>query len=102
MNYSLDQFIADNNLDRSAIERHKRRMLDSIRLQELKDARKSRGITQKELAEQMGVSQARISTLESGDVCQTKVETLIRYAQGIGADLRVSMTMPDGVHVNLV
>lgn len=102
MSYTLNQFIADSDVDRDEIEQLKQQMVASIRVQELKDARKSQGVTQKELAEQMGVSQTRISALESGNVRQTKIDTLMRYAKSIGADLRVSMTMPDGAQVNLV
>ncbi len=102
MTYTLDQFIEDNGLDRQRIEECRQQMLEDIRLQELKDARRASHLTQKELAEQMGVNQKRVSALESGDIRRTKLDTLIRYADGIGAHLHVSMTLPDGAQLNLV
>lgn len=102
MAYTLDQFIEDNGLDRQRIEERRQQMLEDIRLQELKDARRASHLTQKELAEQMGVNQKRVSALESGDIRRMRLDTLIRYADGIGAHLHVSMTMPDGTQLNLV
>ena len=64
---------------------------------ELQQARKACGMTQKEVAAKMGVSQKRISDLENGSIDVMQVETLRRYItaklpgvslelQGLGTD----------------
>ncbi|PWG65675.1 helix-turn-helix domain-containing protein [Bifidobacterium callitrichidarum] len=102
MSYTLEQFKADHNLDEQEIARAQERMLDEIRLYELKEARKAQDLTQKTIAERMGVSQKRISTLESGDVDKTEVSTLRRYLEAIGGKLQITALMPDGRKLQLV
>ena len=55
-----------------------------------------------ELAERMGVSQKRVSSLESGDVDKTEIRTLRRYLDAIGGRLQVNAIMPDGRTLQLV
>ncbi len=52
------------------------------------DARKRAGLTQKDVAERMGVSQPAVAKIESGRNLSTA--TLQRYAQATGTRLRVS------------
>ena len=73
-----------------------------MRLYELKEARKQQDVTQKQLAERMGVSQKRVSSLESGDVDKTEIRTLRRYLDAIGGRLQVNAIMPDGRTLQLV
>lgn len=47
-------------------------------------ARKAEHLTQSDVAERMGISQARVSELESADVSSLKVSTLERYAEALG------------------
>src|SRR5688572_10313523 len=53
-------------------------------------AREHAGLTQRELAERMGTSQAAIARLESGGVSAT-LATLHRAASAIGAELTVEL-----------
>ena len=46
--------------------------------------RKQRGTTQAELARVMGVSQARISRMEHGDIEKMQVESVAAYVAAIG------------------
>lgn len=50
----------------------------------------------------MGVSQKRVSSLESGDVDKTEIRTLRRYLDAIGGRLQVNAIMPDGRTLQLV
>lgn len=102
MSYTLEDFKADHDLDDKEIDRTKERLLEEMRLYELKEARKAQDVTQKQLAERMGVSQKRVSVLESGDVDRTEIRTLRRYLQAIGGKLQVSAVMPDGRTLQLV
>jgi DNA-binding XRE family transcriptional regulator len=55
----------------------------------LAEERKRLGLTQKEVAELMGVTPGRISQIENGDLDVNEVATLSRYAQALGARLRI-------------
>lgn len=66
MSYTLEDFKADHDLDQKTIDERKEQLLEEMRLYELKEARKRQDVTQKQLAERMGVSQKRVSSLESG------------------------------------
>ena len=86
MSYTLEDFKADHDLDQKTIDERKEQLLEEMRLYELKEARKQQDVTQKQLAERMGVSQKRVSSLESGDVDKTEIRTLRRYLDAIGRD----------------
>lgn len=46
-------------------------------------------LSQREVAERMGISQPRVSQLESGDVGQMEVDTLSRYVMALGGRLKL-------------
>ena len=102
MSYTPERFMADSGITRDEVEAEKRRMLEEIRLYELKEARKAEHVTQKRLAQALGVSQKRISVIESGDVDHIKVDTLKRYLEGIGGTLHVTASLPGGKELRLV
>lgn len=102
MSYTLERFMADSGVTRDEVEAEKRRMLDGIRLYELKEARKSEHVTRRRLAQDLGVSQKRISVIGAGDVDHIKVDTLKRYLEGIGGTLHVTASLPGGKELRLV
>jgi len=55
----------------------------------LAEERKRLGLTQKQVAESMGVTAGRVSQIENGDLDVNEVATLSRYAQALGARLRI-------------
>lgn len=57
-------------------------------IQAIIDARKSTGMTQKQLAEKTGITQADISRLESGSG-NPSLKTLQRLAEGMGMRLKL-------------
>jgi DNA-binding XRE family transcriptional regulator len=61
--------------------------LGRIRGHELAELRKSTGLTQAEVATALGVSQARVSQIEHGQV--DSLDTLRAYAQTLGAEVSV-------------
>ena len=99
MSYTPERFMADSGITRDEVEAEKRRMWAEIRLYE---ARKAEHVTQKRLAQALGVSQKRISVIESGDVDHIKVDTLKRYLEGIGGTLHVTASLPGGKELRLV
>lgn len=60
-------------------------MLDEARGWRLGDMRKRRGLTQEQVAARMGVSTARVSQIEAGDVSTQDV--LARYIAALGGTL---------------
>jgi DNA-binding XRE family transcriptional regulator len=55
----------------------------------LVEERKRLGLTQREVAELMGVTPGRVSQIENGDLDVNEVATLSRYARALGARLRI-------------
>jgi DNA-binding XRE family transcriptional regulator len=62
-------------------------MLDDARGWRLAEMRKRRGMTQEQVASRMGVSVARISQIEAGDVSTQDV--LNRYIAALGGTLKL-------------
>jgi len=62
-------------------------MLDEARGWRLADMRKRRGLTQDQVATRMGVSVARVSQIEGGDV--STQEVLNRYVAALGGTLKL-------------
>lgn len=67
-------------------------MLVEIRLDEIRKARK---ISQKQVAEHMGISQGRVSMIESKS--NLEIKTLENYAAACGGRLKMSIEFDDGV-----
>lgn len=57
-------------------------------IQAMIDARKSTGLTQKQLSEKTGISQADISKLENGNA-NPSLRTLQRLAAGMGMRIKI-------------
>ncbi|HUQ59704.1 helix-turn-helix domain-containing protein [Lentzea sp.] len=66
----------------------------------LAELRKKVRLTQTDVAERMGVSQARISQLERGEVDQLEVDTVRRYVIALGGTLRIVADI-DGEDIDL-
>jgi len=49
--------------------------------------RKRRGLTQRDVANEMEVSQARIAAIEGRDMASTEIGTIERYVQALGGRL---------------
>jgi predicted XRE-type DNA-binding protein len=68
---------------------HDEREVAASRRRVLSQLRRRRDLTQKVVAEQMGVSQSRVSAIESGDVSATELRTLASYISALGGKLKV-------------
>lgn len=65
-------------------------------IQAMIDARKTTGLTQKQLSEKTGIAQGDISKLENG-CANPSLRTLQRLASGLGMKLKVEF-LPAGGH----
>lgn len=68
------------------------RMIAEVRAQRLAEVRKRQHATQVEVAAAMGVSQARVSRIEKGQLERSEVDTLAAYVKGSAASSRSSLT----------
>ncbi|MEV1074521.1 helix-turn-helix domain-containing protein [Micromonospora parva] len=66
---------------------HREQMLASVSGAQLAEIRKHLGMTQVQLAEAAGLTQARISQIENGE--HTSLESLRAYVTGLGGHLDV-------------
>lgn len=55
----------------------------------LAEERKRRGLTQRQVADTMGVTPGRVSQIENGDLDANEVATLARYAKALGGRMRI-------------
>jgi len=65
----------------------------------LAELRRLLGVSQRELATQMGCSQSEISRFELRD--DHKIQNLRRYLEGLGCELELSVKMPGGLRYKL-
>ncbi len=75
------------------IAEHSAQMLARVRAHTLADVRRRKGLTQKQVAEAMGVTVGRISQIEHGDL--SGLDVLDRYVQALGGQLGLVATFGD-------
>jgi DNA-binding XRE family transcriptional regulator len=87
--YSRGEFVEEfvHPDDRAAVEDARDRRTLRVRAEYLAEMRKKAGLTQVEVAEAMGVSQQRVSAIESGAV--SELATLGDYIRALGGELKV-------------
>jgi len=89
--------VAQGRVDPKRADRARRKMRDAVRTHHLAEIRRSLGhARQSDVAELMGVSQARISKLENGDLEHTEVGTLQSYVAALGGNLRIVAEFASG------
>jgi hypothetical protein len=82
--------VAQGRVDPARADAARKEMHDAVQAHRLADVRKAHGLTrQSDVAALMGVSQARVSKLESGDLSHTELGTLQSYVAALGGSLRI-------------
>lgn len=76
-----------------ALEKRSAQLLARVRAHNLAEMRKRQGLTQRQVAESMGVSVGRVSQIEHGD--SSGVEVLDRYITALGGQLGLVATFGD-------
>jgi len=64
----------------------------------LAEERKRLGLTQRQVADLMGVTPGRVSQIENGDLDANEVATLGRYARALGARMRIIFDYGNDLH----
>lgn len=77
-----------------AVAEGKRELLAEVLGHRLAEIRRSRGFTQEQVAERMGVSKGRVSHIEQGAI--SGQEVLIRYATALGGELHQTIHFDNG------
>jgi predicted XRE-type DNA-binding protein len=85
--------------EREAIRAGADRMITEVRAQRLADLRKRQNATQVEVAAAMGVSQARVSRIEKGELERSEVDTLAAYVRALGGKLKIIADFGDETYV---
>ncbi|MGN9787165.1 helix-turn-helix domain-containing protein [Nonomuraea sp. ZG12] len=77
-----------------AVEAGKQGLLAKVQGHRLAEIRRSRGMTQQDIAQRMGVTKGRVSQIEQGKISGQDV--LARYATALGGQLHQSIYFDDG------
>ena len=77
-----------------SVEAGKQELLAQVQGHRLAEIRRSRGLTQAEVAERMGVTKGRISQIEQGKI--SGQEVLLRYVSALGGRLHQAIYFDDG------
>ncbi|MER7733363.1 helix-turn-helix domain-containing protein [Streptomyces erythrochromogenes] len=75
--------------ERAEIDRGAAEMIAVVRAHRLAEVRKRQHTTQVQVAEAMGVTQARVSRIENGELERSEVETLAAYVRALGGRLKI-------------
>lgn len=83
---------AQRPVDDAAVAEHVGRMEAEERAYRLREIREEQGVTQKELAVRMDLTQPTISALEAGDLDRSGLATLKAYVEALGGTVEVTAT----------
>lgn len=93
MTMTIDDFIAENNVNAENVRVKEELLRAEVRAFKLREVRESLGLTQAELADKIGVGQRQISKIEHGDIENAKVGTIRRYLEAVGGGLSLEYVM---------
>ncbi|GAA3845989.1 hypothetical protein KACC15558_33140 [Brevibacterium ammoniilyticum] len=79
-------------VDETAVAEHVAQMEAEERAYRLREIREEQGVTQKELADRMAITQPTISALEAGDLDRSGLATLKSYVEALGGSIEVIAT----------
>ncbi len=77
-----------------AVEAGKQELLATVSGHRLAEVRRTRGLTQQQVADRMGVTKGRVSQIEQGKISGQDV--LARYAAALGGRLHQAIYFDDG------
>ncbi|AEA23567.1 helix-turn-helix domain protein [Pseudonocardia dioxanivorans CB1190] len=75
------------------VEQGKTRLLGQVRAHRLAETRKRRGLTQRQVAQAMGVTVGRVSQIENGELAG--IDVLDRYVHALGGHLQIVANFGD-------
>ena len=81
------------------IDEGAQRLIAESRAYRLAEVRRRQRTTQVEVAKAMGVTQARVSRIEKGQISRSEVDTLAAYVQALGGKLKIVADFGDESYV---
>lgn len=90
MSRSLDDQLRARPVDEGRVAPIESSLRLEVRAARLRDIRASRSITQVALADELNITQNRVSAIEHGLIEKTQVDTLRRYVEALGGRLTIA------------
>ena len=87
--------VEDGRIDERGVAAHRGRLEGEVVAHRLAGIRKAHGLSQQEVARAMGVTQSRVSRIESGDIARAELATLRAYIRALGGNLRLVAQIGD-------
>lgn len=81
--------LAEGRLSEERVAAAGENLRDQVRAYRLAEVRKAQHVTQRVVADAMGVAQPRVSAIERGDLRSTEIGTLRAYVEALGGRLRL-------------
>jgi len=85
-----------SDAERAVGQRH---LDDEIRAFRLAEVRRNRSLTQREVADAMGVSGPRVSDVERGNLDTVSITVLRAYVEALGGRLKVTAEFDDSTYL---
>ncbi len=95
----LAEDFAFTDAEKDQIQRGAQAMVLASRVHRLAELRKRQHTTQVQVAEAMGVTQARVSRIEKGQLERSEVDTLAAYVKALGGKLKIVADFGDESYV---
>lgn len=92
----LNEYLESRGITQEQMVQARRITWETIEAYNLREARKASHMTQVQLAEAMGVSQNRVSRMESGDIGCMSLDSIRRYVEAIGGTVTLVADLPTG------
>ncbi|GAA1457069.1 helix-turn-helix domain-containing protein [Nocardiopsis exhalans] len=86
---SREEIIAAGGLDEGRIAEIGQGMRAEERAYRLAEVRRRHGIDQTTLAEQLGISQSRVSRIERGELDRSELATIRSYVEALGGTVEI-------------
>ncbi len=81
--------VEDGRIDQRGVAAHRDRLEGELVAHRLAEIRKGHGLSQQDVARAMGVTQSRVSRIESGDISKSELSTIAAYVRALGGEVRV-------------
>ena len=85
--------------EQAEVEERSRELVAQARAYRLAEVRRRQRATQTDIARAMGVSQARVSRIEKGQLTRSEVDTLAAYVNALGGQLKIVADFGDESYV---
>ncbi len=92
---NLNKLLKGRPINQENLNAHRKRIIEVVRSYRVRELRKLSDLSQVELAERRNVRQDWVSRIEHGDIERAKLDTLRRYVELVGGELRVDVHVGD-------